>query len=326
MLKAHDLAISAHAFAIPLWQQSLIECAVAMVGAALVSMGALFYFRRVRVERPPIGTFNARDIAILLTIITALPFLYAVLPGWAITCFLVVTFAGSLYIGYSQLIRPGLLWLIIGLLLGANIYEGHLMMGTVIGWQVWWIELDILVLAGAIAVANLYIQGGMRLKHVTYFALALGAYDVFSTLVINVTAVLVEKFVGQPLDPTFGMRVQVANYGIGIGDLLIYALFTIGCYKAYGKVASRVAMAIAVVFGGLLPNLFPLALQLIDFRNDILVPSQLFFAPAAFVAYLWMRRKYGRERSVAEYLASADNVARETPPAQPAPAPEPVSV
>jgi hypothetical protein len=44
------------------------------------------------------------------------------------------------------------------------------------------------------------------------------------------------------------------------------------------------------------------------------------------VAYLWMRRKYGRERTMAEYLASADNVLPVTPPAQPAPAPEPVGV
>jgi hypothetical protein len=314
-----------HLFAIPLWQQSLIQCAVAMVGATLVCTCALYYFRRVRVERPPIGTFNFRDITILLVIITALPFLYAVLPGWAITCFLTVTFAGSLFIGYSQVIRPALLWLGIGLLLGANIYESHFMMGSVVGWQVWWLELDILVIAGAVAVANLYVQGGMRLKHVVYFALALGCYDVFSALVINVTAVLVEKFIGQPLDPTFGMRFQVANYGIGIGDLLIYALYTIACYKAFGKNAARIAIVLAVVFGAAAPSLCPIVIALIDFRNDILIPSQLFFAPVAFVAYLLMQRHYGRERSMGEYLASAGSQAPAAAATPPAPAPEPVS-
>jgi hypothetical protein len=316
-----------YASAIPLWQQSLIQCAVGVTAALLVCACGLYYFRRVRLERPPIGTFDARDITILLAIILALPFLYAVLPGWAITCFLAITFAASLSIGYRQVIRkPGVLWLLIGLLLGANIYESHLMMGTVLGWQIWWLELDILVIAGAVSVANLYIQGGMRLKHVAYFALALAAYDVFSSLVINVTAVLVEEFVGQPLDPTFGMRFQATNYGIGIGDLLVYALFAIACYKAFGKVAARVAVAVAVVFGGAAPSLCPLVIALIDFRNDILIPSQLFFAPVAFVAYLWMRHKYGRERTMAEYLASTDNVAVEPPATQPAPAPEPVSV
>lgn len=314
------------AFAIPLWQQSLIQTAVAMAGTAIACWAALYYFRRVRIERPPIGTFNVRDITILLTIILLLPFLYAALPAWAITCFLIVTFAGSLSIGYRQVLRPGLLWALIGLLLGANIYESHFMMGTVLGWQVWWIELDILVIAGVVAVSNLYIQGGMRLSHVVYFALALAVYDLFASQVINVTAVLVEKFIGQPLDPTFGMRIQVANYGIGIGDLLVYAIFTIACYKAFGRAAARIAAVVAVMFGAAAPSLVTFLVALIDFRNDILIPSQAFFAPAALVAYLWMRRKYGRERTMAEYMASADNVMPVTPAAQPAPAPEPVGV
>jgi hypothetical protein len=315
-----------HAFAIPLWQQSLIQAAVAMAGVAIACACALYYFRRVRIERPPIGTFNARDITILLAIILALPFFYAALPGWVITCFLCVTFAASLSIGFRPVLRPGLLWLIIGLLLGANIYESHFMMGTVLGWQVWWLELDILVIVGVVSVSNLYVQGGMRLKHVVYFALGLAVYDVFSSLVINVTAVLVEEFIGQPLDPTFGMRFQVNNYGIGIGDLLVYAMFTIACFKAYGRGAARVAAVVAVAFGAAAPNMFTFLVALVDFRNDILIPSQVFFAPAAFVAYLWMRRRYGHERTMAEYLASADNAARVTAPAEPAPAPEPVSV
>ena len=122
--------------------------------------------------------------------------------------------------------RPGLLWLLIGLLLGANIYESHFMMGTVLGWQVWWFELDILVIAGVVTVSNLYVQGGMRLQHVATSCSGSRSTTLFSSLVINVTAVLVEKFIGQPLDPTFGMRFQVNNYGIGIGDLLVYAVFT----------------------------------------------------------------------------------------------------
>src|SRR5215472_14559759 len=232
-----------------LWHQTLVNMGVAPAGAALVCGLAMLYFRRVRVERPAIGTFNFRDITMLLAFILLLPFLYAALPALAITCFLCVTFAGSLSFGYRPLVRPWLLWLLIGLLLGANIYESHRMLGTVLGWQVWWIELDILVIAAVVAVSNLYIQGGMRLRHVVYFVLGVAVYDVFSSLVINVTAVLVSNFLGQPLDPMFGMRFGLTNYAIGIGDLLLYGVFTIACYKAYGKVAARVAVGISVVFG-----------------------------------------------------------------------------
>jgi hypothetical protein len=319
--------MSAHDFAIPLIQQSFIEFGVTLIGSATVATGALYYFRHVRQERPPVGRFNGRDIVLLMALIVALPFLYQVMPGWLITCFLAITFAASLSIGYQQVVGPLPLWLGIGVLLGANIWESHTMMGSVAGWQLWWVELDILVALGAIAICNLYIQGGMKLIHVVCFGLALACYDVGSTLGINVTAVLVEKFIGQPLDPTFGMRFNVNNYGIGIGDLLFYALFVVACYKAYGWVAARLAMIVMVIFGAAAPSLIPLLIQIVDFRNDILIPSQIFFAPAGFVLYLYLRHKYGAERTMAQYRASTGQAASPGPLLQPErePAPEPAS-
>lgn len=311
---------------VSLLQQSMTEFIVALVGVVVVSGGALLYFRRVRQERPPVGTFNGRDIAILLALIIALPFLYAALPGWAITCVLALTFAAALSIGYRLVWGAAPVWLGIGLLVGANLWTSHTMMGTTAGWELWWIELDILVALGAIAVANLYVQGGMKLKHVAWFGLTLALYDAGSTLVVNVTAVLVEDFIGHPLDPTFGIRGGVNNYGIGIGDLLFYALFVVASYKAYGKAAARLAFGVMVVFGAAAPSLFPLIHDLVDFRNDVVIPSQLFFAPAAFLCYLWMRHRYGRERTMAEYRASADGTVPAAVPAQPAPAPQPASV
>src|SRR5271166_5323331 len=273
---------AAYSTAVSLVQQSVLECVVAIVAVLVVGVGAVYYFRRVPQERPPVGTFNGRDITILLGIIIALPFLYAALPGWALTCFLALTFAAALSIGFGPVLGEGRTWLVIGLLLGANIWTSHYLMGSVVGWQLWWLELDILVAAAAIAVSNLYVQGGMRLQHVVWFGLALAIYDVGSSLVINVTAKLVEDF---------------------IGALLFYALFVVASYKAYGAAAARLAFGVMIVFGAGAPSLFPLLHALIDFRNDILVPSQLFFAPAAFVTYLWMKHRYGRERTMAEYRA-----------------------
>ncbi len=315
-----------HSMPISLLQQSMTEFIVALVGVLVVSSGALLYFRRVRQERPAVGTFNGRDITILLALIIGLPFLYAALPSWAITCVLALTFCAALSIGYRLVWGAGPVWLGIGLLIGANIWTSHTLMGTTAGWELWWVELDIMVALGAIAVANLYVQGGMKLKHVAWFGLLLALYDAGSTLVVNVTAVLVEDFIGHPLDPTWGIRGGVNNYGIGIGDLLFYALFVVASYKAYGKAAARLAFGVMVVFGAAAPSLFPLIHDLVDFRNDVVIPSQLFFAPAAFVCYLWMRHRYGRERTMAEYRASTGNAAPAPVPAQAAPAPEPASV
>ncbi len=43
------------------------------------------------------------------------------------------------------------------------------MLGTISGWQLSWIENDIIVVLAAVAVVNLYVQGGMRLRHVAWF-------------------------------------------------------------------------------------------------------------------------------------------------------------
>jgi hypothetical protein len=56
------------------------------------------------------------------------------------------------------------------------------------------------------------------------------------------------------------------------------------------------------------------------------VPPQALFGPAAFLCYLWLKHRWGRERTMAEYLASTDARVPAIAPATPAPAPEPASV
>jgi hypothetical protein len=309
------------------FQLSLMEFSVAGTGAVLTSAGALSYLRRVRLERPAIGTFNSRDIRILFTFIVFLPLLYVLLPHWALTGFLSITFASALSIGLRPLLGPATLWIAVGTLIGASIWLSRTMLGTVWGWQLSWLEGDLLVVLAAVAIANLYVQGGMKLKHVAWFALALGLYDVLFTTVLPVNSHLAEEFLGWPLDPSFGMRFGLYNATIGVGDLLVYALFLIAAFKAYGRLAGRVAMGLIVVFGVAAVSVAPLVLDsFITARTDVAIPAQTLFGPAAFVAYLWLRRRYGRERTMEEFLASTD-VVRPTSVsvAQPLPVPEPVS-
>jgi len=303
------------------FQLSLMEFSVAGTAAVLTSGTALFYLRRITLDRPAIGTFNGRDIRVLFVFIVFLPLLYALLPHWALTCFLSITFASALSIGLRPLLGPAALWLTVGTLIGASIWLSRTMLGTVWGWQLSWLEGDLLVTLAAVAIANLYVQGGMKLKHVSWFALTLGVYDVLFTTVLPVNSHLAEEFLGWPLDPSFGMRFGLYNATIGIGDLLVYALFLIAAFKAYGRLAGRVAMGLIVVFGVGAVAAAPLVLDnFITARTDVAIPAQTLFGPAAFVAYLWMRRRYGRERTMQEFLASADVVR----PRQAAPAPAPV--
>ncbi len=68
-------------------QKSLVfptyfELVVAVSGAVLTSLLAAAYLRRVRLERPAIGTFNDRDVASLFGFIVVLPVLYVAVPQW----------------------------------------------------------------------------------------------------------------------------------------------------------------------------------------------------------------------------------------------------
>jgi hypothetical protein len=161
---------------------------------------------------------------------------------------------------------------------------------------------------------------------VAWFAFALGFYDILFTTVLPVNSHLAEEFLGWPLDPSFGMRFGLYNATIGVGDLLVYALFLISAFKAYGRLAGRVAMSLIMIFGVAAVSVAPLLLDsFITARTDVAIPAQTLFGPAAFVAYLWMRRRYGRERTMQEFLASSD-VVRPTsvPVTRPAPALEPL--
>lgn len=295
---------------------TVFELALAVTATVLTLGLAIGYLRRVRVERPVIGTFNGRDIIILFCFIVALPLLYVVLPQWMLTGFLLLTFVSAVSIGIRPLFGKAQVWLLLGVLVGANFWMARNLLGTVLGWQIYWTENSVLVIAAAVAISNLYVQGGMRLSHVAWFAMALGGYDAMFTLKWPVTNELAERFLGYPLDPSIGFRLGVYNASLGIGDILVYSLFLLAAYKAYGRAAAWISFAVAVVFGAVIPALSPLLFSvLIDARTDLVVPAQTTFGPVAFLAFLWFRRRYGRERTTVEFLASTDVV-------QPLPVPE----
>jgi hypothetical protein len=78
--------------------ETVFSIIVEVTGALITAAAALFYFRHVRLQRPPLGVFNARDLCILLILIVVLPLLYLVLPGEVLTAFLVLTFLSALYL------------------------------------------------------------------------------------------------------------------------------------------------------------------------------------------------------------------------------------
>jgi len=285
---------------------AIFQLCVTVIAALAACFGALFYLRRVRLERPAIGRFNGRDVVFLLAFLVLLPGLYLLLPQWALTTVLALTFIAALSIGFRPVIAPGPLWLGIGLLVGADLWMGQRMIDNVSHWHFVWAENSIVVLLAAISVANLYVQGGMQLRHMAWFAGVLAVYDSVFTLILPVSNELIREFVNHPLFPAMGMRIGFDEAIVGLGDLLVYAGFTIAAYKAYGRVGVRLAFVLVVVFGAAVPALSTLLLDFVDSRLDVVIPAQTYFGPAAVLGYLWLRRRYGRERTMKQFLASID--------------------
>src|SRR4051812_40497339 len=82
---------------------ALFQIVVGLVGSLATTTCALAYFTRVRLPRPPIGTFNARDVVVLACFIVTLPVLYVAVPPGVLTGFLVVTFFSALTIALRPL-------------------------------------------------------------------------------------------------------------------------------------------------------------------------------------------------------------------------------
>ena len=298
--------------------ESLIQLGVTTVGVSLACWGAVYYFRHVRMEHPPIGTFNGRDVAFLLLFITTLPTVYGFFPTPVITIILLVTFSSALYIGYQQVAGRTATWLGIGLLLGSNFWTSHHLEGSNGGWQIYWTELTVIVLLGAIAVANLYVQGGMRLRHVAWFALALSVYDLVFSNLLPATGILLSKYISYPLFPLLGMRFVNVDYAVGLGDILVYSTFMLAAYKAYGAKAAKMAFGVVVVFGAGVTSFIPILINFVNFRADTLIPAQVFFGPAAYVFAVWMQRRYGPERRFRE-LANNGLASQEIASVRPVP-------
>ncbi len=286
-----------------MFAQYTFQTLTVLIGALASAGCALLFFKQVRLERPAIGVFNGRDIGVLIFFILVLPLIYLVLPHVAITVLLTLTFTGAMYMALRPLLRPRYLWPLIIFLLGGDIWIAYHYLDTVIGWQVYWVFTSVVMLLVSVGVANLYVQGGMRLRHVAWFSFILAFYDLFFVMVIPLSQQLADLFIGRPLDPSIGFRMGADNANIGLGDLLVFCCFTIAAYKGFGRKGAITSFVIITIFGALLPSLSPLIIDFVVRANvGIVVPAQASFGPAALVTYFWLARK-APERSMKEWMA-----------------------
>ncbi|MBC2877604.1 MULTISPECIES: hypothetical protein [Streptomyces] len=282
--------------------QLAVSCALALA----VCAGAVGYFRAVRTPRPPVGVFNGADIFVMMGFVLALPYLYLALPGAVLPAVLAVAFAGGLSVGYQPVIGDGRLrWALIAALIAA-VLGTHLAFGDTAA--PYWIANSCVVGLVVVSATNISVQGGMRLRNVAWFLLALTAYDAFFAWVVPLTEELSDAVQGYPFAPAAGLRVgDDLGAVLGMGDLLAYALFTTAAYKAYGKAGLRTGIVLVVLFGAVAPVAALHIVGAVTGHAATLIPAQVFFGPAAFTGHLLLRRR-GPERRMAELAFRRDRI------------------
>ncbi|MYR44590.1 hypothetical protein [Streptomyces sp. SID5910] len=280
--------------------QSAFFTLVTLAVALGVSLASVAYFRRSALPRPAVGVFNGNDMVIMMGFVVVLPFLYLSLPGWLLPPVLGLTLAGGLAVGYGTVVRRAAQrWALIVALLAADWFFARYAEDDPTHATPYWVVNSLVIMLMAIGAANLNAQGGLKLRHVSRFALALAVYDLFFATVVPLTQKLFDAVQGYAFAPSAGLRVGEYGAVVGMGDLLVYALFTTVAYKSYGRAGLRLALGLVAVFGALVPTLTPVTFDAITGHLPQIVPAQIFFGPAAFCGYLVLRRG-GPERRMAD--------------------------
>jgi len=195
-----------------------------------------------------------------------------------------------------------LLWVAIPVALIANILVTRSMNDIGGGLQIYWLLTSLIVGIAAVGIGNLYVQGGLQLRHVAWFTLFLAVIDVFFTNVVALTPLLAISLQGRPLDPSIGFATATYNANVGLGDMLVFCMYTTAAYKGFGRRGALISLFVIVVFGAAGPSVTPLlAPGLFGTTAAAFMPVMTVFGPAAFLSYLWLART-APERSGAQWL------------------------
>jgi hypothetical protein len=275
--------------------------------AALSLLAGWGYFRRYRVTRPAFGVIRLTDVAIMLTFIVLVPYLYLTLPLWAVSGLLGVGVLSAAYLTLQPLLRGR--WAAALLCLGLVGADVALAVGQgVTGTAFLLVNNAILVLV-VVGAANLWAQSGMKARDAAVLGGALAVYDTIATWQFPVMARLLDRLLQLPLFPLIAWPVRPGTIpgagsagvlpqllGVGLGDILVATVFALTMRKAFGRPAGLVAVAVALatVVGAL--SLLSSGLV------TTAIPVMTFLGPLMIVQYAYWRRARHSERTTWQYL------------------------
>ena len=264
--------------------------------ALVAAVGGWVYFRRMRINRPPIGVVNLRDAFILIAILAVMPYLYLSLPLVVISALLVIVVLTALHMALEPVLsQRALLW---GACLGLVAADITLAVTGGVTNPPFLLVNNAILAAVVIGAANLWAQSGMKAREVAILSGVLAVYDVIATWQLTVMTDVFERLSQLPLVPVvaWGLSDPDTSLRLGLGDLLMLTVVPIVFRKAFGRRAGLVALA-----SGL--SLFAALLVLLTTGVvTVSIPVMLLLGPLVVGQYWYWRHRHGAERTTREYL------------------------
>jgi hypothetical protein len=262
-----------------------------MLAFVLAAMGlSWLYFGRYPVNRPPIGVINLYDMLILMGGIVIMPYLYLWVPPWLVVGLLALGALSLLSLLWEPVLgAPWAVWGVTLVLVAADIVAGY-------GWTTrspsYLLINNLVMVLIVVAITNLWAQSGMKARDAALLAAALIVYDGVSTAILPLMGDLFQRMMRLPLGTQMAWPVGEAGLAaIGLGDVLLAALFPLVMRKAFGLRAGGLALLCSV---GVLVGLPFLPLTGI-------FPVMVALGPVMLGQYLAWRALRGGERTTWQY-------------------------
>ena len=137
-------------------------------------LGALLYFRRARIDLPPIGVFGVDDALAVGVFVAVMPFVYLALPSWLVESLFALGGASLLQLTFAALLRGRAARPLAAVL---TAMDGGLLVWLGARDNAFLVLNDCLVIAIAIGLANLWAQSGMRVRDAVGLGGIIAAFD-----------------------------------------------------------------------------------------------------------------------------------------------------
>jgi hypothetical protein len=274
---------------------TLLAALASLAAIALAGSLAFAYLTRVELPRPPIGVMGTDDLAFALVIIAAMTPALTLLPAPAIAAILALADGAILWTTAAPVLGGRRAGIFTCVMLGALFaLVGAIGMGS--GAAI--LANDVVLIATAAALANIWAQAGIRLSAFALFVAGLGVYDFVATTLLGLTGEMFVNLSQIPLQPLvgFGASSHGQPAGLGYGDLVILTAWPLIAWKAYGRFGAGTALLAELALMAAMVALAAL--------TESVIPVITPLAPLVLAQLLWLRRTQGEERTLAGLRAT----------------------